>query len=181
MFIRGLSVHQKCFSYALTNLLFGLWRSMWIINMLVTRTSPHPKAPAHPSTPKVLRTRERAPIPCFFCYFSPLDSQLNLSRSLGVHQYETRFPFVHIANIHTKVLSSMKSIMHGRLCVVQNYGKQCTWSCQFEFCCLCASSCLTTKSIIVAKFKSTKCAKLYRKLWSTPRSLKIAKSNMKRM
>ncbi len=32
-----------------------------------------------------------------------------------------------------------------------------------------------------AKFKSTKCAKLYWKLWSTPRSLKITKNNMKRM
>jgi hypothetical protein len=36
------SVHQKCSNYTLTNLLFGLCRSMWIIDMLVTRLSPHP-------------------------------------------------------------------------------------------------------------------------------------------
>jgi hypothetical protein len=36
---------------------------MWIINPLVTRPSPHPRAPAHPSTPKVLWVRECTPTP----------------------------------------------------------------------------------------------------------------------
>jgi len=42
----------KCFNHALTNLLFNLCRFMWIIDSFVTHCSPHPKAPAHPSTLK---------------------------------------------------------------------------------------------------------------------------------
>jgi hypothetical protein len=62
VFAHGSSVHQKCSSYALTNLLFGLCRSIWIIDPLVIRFSPHPEAPTRPSTSEVLRARERAPI-----------------------------------------------------------------------------------------------------------------------
>ncbi len=60
VFVRGSSVHQKCFNYALTNLLFGLCRFVWVINFLVTLPSPYPGAPACPSTPEVLQVRERA-------------------------------------------------------------------------------------------------------------------------
>jgi len=56
-----LLVHQKCSNYALTNLLFGLCRPVWIIDRLVTCPSPHPKAPARPSTPKVLWAKECTP------------------------------------------------------------------------------------------------------------------------
>ncbi len=52
----------KCSNYALIKLLFGLCKSVWIIDLLVNRFSPHPGAPTCPSTPKVLRTKERAPI-----------------------------------------------------------------------------------------------------------------------
>jgi hypothetical protein len=38
----------KVSNYALTNLLFGLRRSIWIIDPLVTRPSPHPRALARP-------------------------------------------------------------------------------------------------------------------------------------
>jgi hypothetical protein len=61
VFARGSSVHQKCSNYALTNLLFSLCRSVRVIDLLVILRSPHPEAPTHPSTPKVLRTRERTP------------------------------------------------------------------------------------------------------------------------
>jgi hypothetical protein len=61
VFAHGLFVHQKCSNYALTNLLFSLCKSMWIIYPLVTHLSPHPRAPAHPSTPEVLRAKKRAP------------------------------------------------------------------------------------------------------------------------
>jgi len=57
VFVNGLSVHQKGFNYALTNLLFGLCRSMWIIDPLVTRLSPHSGALARPSTPEMLQVR----------------------------------------------------------------------------------------------------------------------------
>jgi hypothetical protein len=63
VFAHGLSVHQKCFNYTLTNLLFGLCRSVWIIDLLVTYLSSHPRALACPFTPKVLGARECAPIP----------------------------------------------------------------------------------------------------------------------
>ncbi len=62
-------MHQKCFNYALTNLLFGLCISMWIIDLLIT-LSFYPGAPTCPSTPKVLWARERASIPHPFVIFT---------------------------------------------------------------------------------------------------------------
>jgi len=61
VFTHGSSMHQKCSNYALTNLLFVLCRSMWIIELLVTL--PHLEAPTCPFTPKVLQIKERAPTP----------------------------------------------------------------------------------------------------------------------
>jgi len=60
---RDSSVHQKCFNCALTNLLFGLCRSMWIIDPLVIHLSPHLRAPACLSTSEVLWATEHIPIP----------------------------------------------------------------------------------------------------------------------
>jgi len=79
-----LTVHQKCFNYALTNFFFDLCRSMWIIDLLVIHPSPHPVAPTHPSTPKVLRTKKCPPIPSLSIIFT-LNSHLHLSRNLGMH------------------------------------------------------------------------------------------------
>ncbi len=70
MFARGKSVHQKCSNYALTNLLFGLCKFVWIIDLLVTLPNPHPGVAARPSTPKMLRVRERAPTPFPFIFFT---------------------------------------------------------------------------------------------------------------
>jgi hypothetical protein len=42
----------KCSNYALTNLLFGLCKFVWIIDSLIICPSPHPEALARPSTPK---------------------------------------------------------------------------------------------------------------------------------
>jgi len=53
---------QKCSNYALTNLLFGLCRFVWIINMFFIRPNPHLGALTHLSTSKMLRTRERTAI-----------------------------------------------------------------------------------------------------------------------
>jgi hypothetical protein len=64
-------VHQKCSNYALTNLLFGLCRFVWIIDPLVTCPSLHPKALTCPSTPEVLRTKERT-LTLMFSLFSLL-------------------------------------------------------------------------------------------------------------
>jgi len=82
MFACGLSVHQKCSIYALTNLLFGLCRFTWIIELFVNIPSPHPRAPTRPSTPEVLQTMERAPTPYSSIVFT-LDLHLSMSRRLG--------------------------------------------------------------------------------------------------
>ncbi len=64
VYVRGSSMHQKCSNYALTNLLFSLCRSMWIVGSLVTRCNPHPKAITHPSYPtKMLWVKEHPSTP----------------------------------------------------------------------------------------------------------------------
>ncbi len=84
VFARGLFVHQKCLSYELMNLLFGLCRSVWVIDLLITLLNPYLEAPTHPFTPKVLRAREHSWTPHSSIVFT-LDSHLSLLRSLGVH------------------------------------------------------------------------------------------------
>jgi len=78
------SLHQKYSNYALINLLFGLCRSIWIIDLLVTLPSPHLRTPTRPSTSKVQQTKERAPTPYPFVVFT-FDSHLNLLGSLRAH------------------------------------------------------------------------------------------------
>ncbi len=51
VFACGSFVHQKCSTYALTNLLFGLCRLMWVIDLLVNLSNPHLGTPTHPSYP----------------------------------------------------------------------------------------------------------------------------------
>jgi hypothetical protein len=60
VFVHGSSMHQKCSNYALTNLLFDLCRSMWIIDPLVTCPSLIPKL-QHASLP--LKCYEQGSIP----------------------------------------------------------------------------------------------------------------------
>jgi hypothetical protein len=43
-------MHQRCSSYALTNFLFGLCRSVWVIKLIVNHPSPHLGTPARPFT-----------------------------------------------------------------------------------------------------------------------------------
>jgi hypothetical protein len=76
----------KCSNYTLTNLLFGLCKSMWVIDLLVNFPSPHPKLRHAPLPPKCYEPRN---VPQLFFLFlpSPLDSQLSPSRSLGCVTY----------------------------------------------------------------------------------------------
>jgi len=85
MFVCVSSIHQKCSNYALTNLLFGLCRSVWVIDLLVTLLSPYLKAPTCTFILEMLRAKERTPTPHSFVLFA-LDSHLNLLKSLGVCQ-----------------------------------------------------------------------------------------------
>jgi hypothetical protein len=81
-FIRALT----CSNFALTNLLFGLWRFVWMIELLVNLLSPISELQHALLPPKCC---ELGNAPQFFLpLFSPLDSQLNPLRSLGVHQLE---------------------------------------------------------------------------------------------
>jgi hypothetical protein len=52
IFAHGSSVHQKCSTYALTNLLFVLCKSVWIIDLFFTLPNPYPRAPACLFTPQ---------------------------------------------------------------------------------------------------------------------------------
>jgi hypothetical protein len=77
LFRRDSSVHQKCSSYALTNLLFGLCRSVWVINLLVILPSPYPGVSTCPSTPEVVRVKEHASTPypsVVFTFRLPVES-----------------------------------------------------------------------------------------------------------
>jgi hypothetical protein len=76
VFAHASTMHQKCFNYALTNLLFSLCKSMWIIDLLIILPSPHPGALARPFTPKVLWAKNHASIPYPFDVH-PFNSQLS--------------------------------------------------------------------------------------------------------
>jgi hypothetical protein len=79
------SVHQRCFNYALSNLLFGLCRSVWVNKLFINRLSPHLETPTHASTPKMLRAKEHTPTPLPFVVFI-FGLAVGSSRSLGVCQ-----------------------------------------------------------------------------------------------
>jgi hypothetical protein len=70
VFICDLSMHEKCFNYALINLLFNLCKSMLIINMFVTHPNPHLEATTRPFTPEVLQPKEHTLTPCYFVIFT---------------------------------------------------------------------------------------------------------------
>ncbi len=53
----------KCSNHALTNLMFSLCRSVWVIDLLVNLSNPHPGTPTHPSTLEVLWVKERTSTP----------------------------------------------------------------------------------------------------------------------
>ncbi len=92
VFARGSSVHQKCYNYALPNLLFGLCRYVWVIDLLVILPNPYPIAATRPSTPRVLRAKECTPTLHYSVMFT-LDSHLSLLKNLGVHHRRSRFVF----------------------------------------------------------------------------------------
>jgi len=68
VYARGSFVHQKCSNHALTNLLFGLWRLVWIISSFDIRPNSHPKVLACLFTPKVLRGGEHTSISSFIVF-----------------------------------------------------------------------------------------------------------------
>jgi hypothetical protein len=71
---------------------------MRIIDLLVTRPSPHPEAPTRPFTPEMLQVKERTSIPYPFAVFT-LDSQSSPSRSLRVHHIQHIQLIVKLVNL----------------------------------------------------------------------------------
>jgi hypothetical protein len=64
-------VHEPKMLKLRTNQLVVWFVQVHVSNwLLITLPSPHPEALTHPSTPKVLRTRERAPTPYFSAVFT---------------------------------------------------------------------------------------------------------------
>jgi hypothetical protein len=68
MYAHGSSMHQKYSNHALTNLLFELCRSVWIIDPFIIHPSPHPRALTRPSTPEMLWAKECTPTPSFIVF-----------------------------------------------------------------------------------------------------------------
>jgi hypothetical protein len=80
---------KKCIDYALTNLLFGLCRFMWIIEPLVARPNPISELQHAVLPPKCYEPKN---VPQLFLLLlsSPFDLQLNPSKNLGVHHNECK-------------------------------------------------------------------------------------------
>jgi hypothetical protein len=72
VFVHGSSVHQKCSNYVVINLLFGLCRSVWIIDPLATHPSRIPKL-QHCLYRWNLQVKEHTPAPYLSVVFT-LDS-----------------------------------------------------------------------------------------------------------
>ncbi len=75
----------KCSNYVLTNLLFGLCKYVWVIEVLFDLPSPISELQHAPQPPKCCKLGS-APQLFLLPLFPPLDSQLSPSRSLGVRQ-----------------------------------------------------------------------------------------------
>jgi hypothetical protein len=118
-------MHQKCSNYALTNMLFGLCKFMWIIDLLVTLSSSHPRVPTCPSTPKMLRARERTPTPypsIVFTFKLTIESIRELGGASTCKVYKT---------LSDKILASLWQpivwCQHTHLETQNNYFTCCWW------------------------------------------------------
>jgi hypothetical protein len=72
----------KCSNYALTNLLFGLCKTVWVIELLVNLPNPISKLQHAPLPPKCYKLGSTSQL-LLLPLFSPLDSQLSPSRNWG--------------------------------------------------------------------------------------------------
>ncbi len=96
----------KCYNYTLFNLLFGLCRSMWVIELFVNFLNPILEL-QHALLPVKCCELGNAPQLLFLSLSSILDLKLNSSRNLGVcqnllHHNNVGFTFVGITNFEVK-------------------------------------------------------------------------------
>jgi hypothetical protein len=107
MFARGSSMHKKCFNYALTNLLFGLCRFVWIIDLLFTLLLPIPKLYHAILAPEVLRVKERAPTPYPFVVFTFRLVVESTKEFGGCHPWIPWFEPLQFSNLHDFIEMNM--------------------------------------------------------------------------
>ncbi len=88
-------VLQKCSNYILTNLLFGLCKSIWIIESLVTHLNPHPKVPTCPSYPRNVMSKGVDPNSLFHCFHFGIHIWVN-ERIWGCITLSSKTTFVRV-------------------------------------------------------------------------------------
>ncbi len=130
VFTHGSSMHEKCSNYALINLLFGLCKSVWIIDSLIIRPNPISKLQHTLLPPKCCEPRSTLQ---FFLLplFSPLDLKLSSSRSLGMRHLTI------ITILMTSSLPLLNTLAYGKFCKVH-----------------CANMCTTNGKWVVNLFQS---------------------------
>jgi hypothetical protein len=118
-------VHQKCFNCALTNLLFGLCRSVWIIFLLINLPSLNYEASTCPSTPKCCDPKSMSNSFSFCCFHLWTRNWVH-QRAWGrvIHSRHQRLNLKSMAISSTKQKSSFASTF--------NYYIPNTHQCQYE-------------------------------------------------
>ncbi len=107
MFARDSSVHQKCSNSTLTNLLFGLCKSIWIIDPLIARPNLIPEFQHTPLPPKCCELMSMPQL-LLFLLSSPFNSQLSPSRnSTSSSSSSTIFSFCCACLSLVRVLASL--------------------------------------------------------------------------
>ncbi len=111
MFVHDSSVHKSYSNFALANLLFGLCKFVWVIDLLVNLPSPHPRAPTCPSTPKVLWAKERAltPSPSIVFIFGFIVESI---KELGGASYSLLLLFFKINVIDVNIVEFIPMNVH---------------------------------------------------------------------
>jgi hypothetical protein len=98
----------------LINLLFGLCKSMWIIDPFIIHPNLHPGVPTRPSTPEVLRVKECAPTPSPFIIFTFGFTNQFIKEFRGVSNMT-----YHLFHLLHWVWITL-SLSHGFVSIVQN-------------------------------------------------------------
>ncbi len=106
----------RCSNYALTNLLFSLCKSVWVIEMLVNLPSPIMELQHAPLPSKSCEPRSMPQL-LLLSLSSPLGSQLSLSRSLGVRH----LPFGSIPTHPNPMKRGNKIAMHNSASIWLEY------------------------------------------------------------
>jgi hypothetical protein len=99
---------KRCSNSTLTNLSFGWCKSAWIIELLIAHPNPIPKL-QHTLLPPKCCEPGSAPQFLFLPLSSPLDSQLNPSRSLGCVTFSIQILriFVHTTFFSRKIMINL--------------------------------------------------------------------------